>query len=565
MRRALPGLLATILVTLLAAGALGGCGSSSSAGTSADPAAAVPASATLYLGASVRPDGSLKSAALAAGRELLHQPNPYLRLLALLQTPGSPTLSFKRDVEPWLGKQAGIFLTSDASTSAIAPQALLGLLQPGGSGTVAAFPFGSGTAQGAIVLDSSDAAKARSFVNAQAAHAGAHASAYRGVSYQLSAGGVAFAIVKRFAVLGSDAAVHGVIDTTLGGPPLARAAGYSKLGAAAPSGALAHLYSAPSAAATAQRGATDLPRLLAGARELNLSLVPSSTSIALDADVLSSSASGGLLAAGVGGDAPLAQLPGDSWLALGLGDVGASLGEDLSALRALASLAGSSEGESSPGVSLSGLIEGLLRPLAAMAAPSAEAKRDFASWMGAGGIFASGASVFELHGAVVIDSKDPALSRAAVAKLAAKLRAAGDAAAPASVPGTEAAVDAHVRGVPLGLVIADGRDSHGQVKFVLGLGEPSVAAALHPQSTLAGAASETAAAAALGDGLRPNLIVNVPTVLSLLEGVGLTEGKALSGLLPYLRSITTVAGGVHSIGNGVERVRIVVGLRQSEG
>src|SRR5271170_7955128 len=47
-------------VALLAAfaGALAGCGSSSAPGTAADPADAVPASAVLYAGATVRPTGA---------------------------------------------------------------------------------------------------------------------------------------------------------------------------------------------------------------------------------------------------------------------------------------------------------------------------------------------------------------------------------------------------------------------------------------------------------------------------------------------------------------------------
>ena len=192
---------------------------------------------------------------------------------------------------------------------------------------------------------------------------------------------------------------------------------------------------------------------------------------------------------------------------------------------------------------------------------SAQAKRDFTSWMGSGGIFASGASLLELKGAVVITSKNPALSRAAVGKLAAQLRAAGSSVAPVSIAGTDAAVGARLTGLPLELIIADGRSSAGQTKFVLGLGEASVAAALNPSSTLSGAASARAAATALGEGIQPNLVVDFPTVLSLLEGVGLTEGPTLSKVAPFLRSLSTLAGGAHTLAGGVERVRVVAGLR----
>jgi hypothetical protein len=556
-----------------------GCGSSHSTGTSADPAGAIPASAALFAGATVRPDGAQKAAALAAGKALTGQADPYLRLVQVLQAPGSPALSFKRDLAPWLGPRAGIFLSSLGSSSQ-----LLSLLQQslsGGSSSSAAFPFaagggsageGAGTAgaaaaQGAIVLDTSDAAKARSFLEGEARHAGAHTVAYRGISYQASAGGAAFGLVDRFAVIGSESGMRSVIDTTLGGPSLAGASGYAKLLAAAPSAALAHVYSNGASSGSAQQGASGLLALLAGPREANISLVPAAGSLTVDADTLAGSAAGGLLSSGSEGAQALGELPGESWLAVGLGQVGASLGEDVRGLRELASL-GSSGPEaptSSVGLNVKGLLEGLLTPLSELGAPGAQARRDFASWMGSAGIFASGASLLELKAAVVIASKNPALSRAAVAKLAAQLRKAGGSVTPVSIAGADAAVGARLSGLPVELDIADGRDASGQTKFVLGIGQASVADALNPPSTLSGAAPYTAATSALGEGIKPSLTLDFPTLLSLIEGVGLIEDPTISKFVPYLRNVTTLAGGGHSLGGGVERFRLVLGLRQASG
>jgi uncharacterized protein DUF3352 len=571
-----PHIAGAVLLVAIAA-AMAGCGSSHGSGTSADPAGAVPASAPLYAGATVRPGGSEKAAALAAGRSLTHQSDPYLRLVQLLQTPGSPALSFKRDVAGWLGPQAGIFLSSLSSSSRSESAVLLSLLQQGllgGSSTAGGFPFGAGGAQGAIVLDTSDVAKARSFLDSQAAHAGARARSYRGVSYKATATGVAFGVVSRFAVIGSESGLRGVVDTTLGAAPLARASGYAKLLSGAPSSAIAHLYSNP---ATAVRGAppgrAGLMQLLAGAREANISLVPSSSSVAIDADLLASAqtsnqppaGAGGLLASGADGAQALSELPADSWLAFGLGHVGATLAEDVQGLKVLVSLgstlAGSGEASAAAPLNLGSLFEALLTPLGVLAGNSAEARRDFASWMGSGGIFASGASLLELKGAVVITSTNPALSRAAVPKLAAQLRKAGGSVQPVSIAGTDAAVGVRLKGLPLMLDIANGRDSSGKTKFVLGLGEASVTTALSPPGTLSGAPSAKAAEAALGEGIRPNLLIDFPTLLSLLEGVGLTEDPTLSKAVPYLKSLTALAGGTRGLGGGVERVRVTVGLR----
>jgi hypothetical protein len=560
-RRRLRLTCAALVVSIGAA--LAGCGSSNPGGTSADPADAVPASAALYAGASVRPTGAEKTDALAAGKALTHQADPYLRLLGALQTPGSAQLSFARDVAPWLGSQAGVFLTSLASSSTLPSQLAQGLL--GGSSS-SQFAFGSSGAQGAIVMDTSDSAKASSFLSTQAAKAGAHATSFHGVSYEVNSGGIAFGLIDRFAVIGSESGLHGVIEATHGAGSLVHSSGYAKLLAAAPPDALAHIYANPAGASTSEEGLAGLLRGLAGTHEANVSLVPSATSLSLDADTLASggaSEAGGLLAADPESAQALGELPGEAWLAIGLGHVGATLAQDTQELEGLTSLGttlGGGTPESTAGLSISGLVDGLMTPLRVLGASTAQARREFASWMGSAGIFASGANLLELKGAVVISSKRPAASRAAVAELAAQLRKTGASISSASIPGTEAAVGARVSGLPVVLDIADGRDSAGQSKFVLGIGEASVQAALDPPSTLAVAAPRTAAAADLGEGIQPSMIVSFPTFLTLLEGIGLSEDPSIVKFVPYLRSATTLAGGGRELGGGIDRFRLVLGL-----
>ena len=95
------------------AGAMAGCGSSHATGTAADPATAVPASAPLYAGAIVRPEGSLKKAASGAGQGAHRtRPTPTCACCRRCRRPGAPPLDFKRDVAPWLGPSAGVFLSS---------------------------------------------------------------------------------------------------------------------------------------------------------------------------------------------------------------------------------------------------------------------------------------------------------------------------------------------------------------------------------------------------------------------------------------------------------------------
>jgi hypothetical protein len=592
-RAAAPALLGFAAAVL----ALAGCGSSSSSGSSADPASVVPASAPLYLGAVVQPGGSLKSSATAAATTLTHQPDSYARLAAVLQTPGSPPLTYSHDLAPWLGTNAGIFLTSLSTSGAATTQLqqLLGeVLQGGASSTPSAWPFASGV-QGAIVLDTSDSSKAASFISTEAGHAGAHPASYRGVDYQASTGGEAFGIVDRLAVLGTVTGLHGVIDTSLGGPSLVHAADYSKLLSSAPSGALAHVYSNPtvagsgassaagsasSATGAGAQGLGGLIGLLGGARTVNLSLVPSSNSIVLDVDSLTSPESPppgagvpeGLLGSSSEGAQALDELPGESWLAAGLGNAGATFSGDVQALHGLASLIGSlgssssgagaaSEESSASGFDVKGLLEGILAPLSALSAPGAQSRHDFLSWMSSAGLFASGSGIVNLRGGIVLDSTNPSLSKAAVAKLGGALEKSGGSVQSISIPGTDAAISARVNGLPVELDIANGVGAGGKTKFVIGLGEASVQDALKPSSTLLSAASTSTAAGALGEGIRPSAIVEFAPLLSLLEGVGLSEDPSISHVLPYLRSLSTLVGGGKSLGGGIDRFRLVAGLQ----
>ena len=580
---------ALIPILVLATVALAGCGSSSSPGSSTDPADVIPASAPLYLGAVVHPSGTLKTDATTAASTLTHQPDSYARLASVLQVPGSPPLTYSHDIAPWLGPNAGIFLSTlsaSAEASSQLQRLLTQLLQGGSSTTQSAWPFASGV-QGAIVLDTSDAAKAASFISTEAQHAGGHPASYRGISYQATSGGEAFGIVDRLAVLGTVTGLHSVIDTSLGGPSLAHAADYSKLLSSAPSGALAHVYSNPGAAGANASFATGADAqslggvigLLGGDRTLNISVVPSSSSIALDVDSLvsknppTSIGGGGLAASASEGAQALGELPGESWLAAGFGNVGITLTGDVQGLHGLASLVtslGGSSGagattteSSSGGFNIKGVLEGFLAPLSALSAPGAQSQRDFLSWMSSAGIFAGGSGIVNLRGGVVLDSKDPSLSKAAVAKLGAALEKSGGSVQSISIPGTDAAISARVNGLPVELDIANGVGSDGQTKFVIGLGEASVQDALKPSSTLLTAASASTAAGTLGEGIRPSVIVEFAPLLTLLEGVGLAEDPSISHILPYLRSLSTLVGGGKSLGGGIERFRLVAGLQQS--
>lgn len=571
---------AALLALALPASVLGGCGSSPS-GTSASPATVTPASAPLYIDAVVRPEGSLKTNATAAASTLTGRPKPFEGLLKLLQGPTGHPPDYAKEVQPWLGPHAGVFLSAIDLSHAqglLSGEALEKVLSGGLAGVEEALlgegglpvALRSSSAQGALVLDTTDVAKARSFLEAQAHSAGAHSESYRGVTYQVAPDGVAEGIVHRFAVIGSEAGLKGVIDTAAGGPALASAAAYAKLASTASatgaSPALANLYLSPEALTSSATGggreASILPLLegvLGSPGQLYVSLIPTANTVALNFDTLPAnsaasgsggeSATGGSSGAGSNsttGAQVLSGLPGGSWLAIGVGDLGKTLGS-ARGLHTLASLA--------TGVSIGTIsLATLLAPLTSHAL---DIQRDLLSWMGATGVYVSGSSVLNLQAAVVITSKDPARSRAAIAKIARAYREAGGQTAPTTVPGTETALTVKLPNFPLTLTLAE-----GQGKFVAGLGATSVEEALNPQSTLAGTPNYNTAASALGQGIQPSALVEFHTLSGLIESLGLNQTPGFSGFASAIAPLSNLAvGGGRTLSGGVKRARVVIGLQ----
>ena len=182
-----------------------------------------------------------------AGRRakaLTHQADPYLRLLELLRTPGSPPLDYASDVAP-VARPAGRHLRELAERLGRARWRRSSSCCSAARST-AAFPFSAHGAQGAIVLDTTDAGKARSFLESQARLAGAHAG-------QLSRGLLRGERRRHRLRSGRRLCGHRqrsrrctrVIDTTLADPPCSTPASYAKLLAVAPPDTLAHVYSNP--------------------------------------------------------------------------------------------------------------------------------------------------------------------------------------------------------------------------------------------------------------------------------------------------------------------------------
>ena len=102
--RVLPSLVC--LVALLAA-VISGCGTTGN--ENADPAQALPASSVFSVTATIRPEGKQKDALEAAARKVGQVDDPGERVKSYVDDQlKSAKLSYQDDIEPWLGRKAGV-------------------------------------------------------------------------------------------------------------------------------------------------------------------------------------------------------------------------------------------------------------------------------------------------------------------------------------------------------------------------------------------------------------------------------------------------------------------------
>lgn len=571
----------TAFAAIASALGIAACGSSPPSGTEADTASLAPASSMLYVSAAVKPEGSLRQNALTDLRMASHAKQPLAKLLQAVAGAGPlARVDFKREVEPWVGRNAGVFATS-GNALADAAEAIGGALGGGSSpeallrSAAAALLQHNGT-DAALVLDTRDLDQARAFVDKVASHQGARHASYHGVAYEVAPQGAAEAIVGKFAVFGNEAGLKQAIDTHLGRRPSLTSSGtpYVTLAAKGPSQALAGIYlnpvfrpphqatergRAPAAgeigqgerAAGAEAQAASLLQALPGEpMQARVSIVPQHRSFQIDADLLTPSAQAESQALGASSAAAglLEALPEGAWLALGAGEGGAHAARYLSLTGILVSVASKSVLANLGGPALQGLF-------ARLSAHAGALQRIFAGWNGPAAAFAAGSGLLNLQAGLEMQARSAAAAREAVGKLGALLHALGAQVASASVPGAETALSVRVQGLPVVLYLGASSE-----RLVIGLGPQSITGALSPTGRLSSSSTYSAASSALG-GAKPSAIFNVPSALALIEGLGLSESPSVAPTLADLSRFGTIAGDVQGHGGGVVRVRLIVPLQ----
>lgn len=527
-----------LLPLALVAAVVAGCGggSSASSGSGADPAAVAPATAPLYLEAAVRPQGDVKDGAQSALRKILGTDDPGAKLIALFDDAAKDDgVSYERDVKPWLGQRVGGFVSS----------------------------FGSGRGDGlagTAIVDVTDPGKAReALVKALARHDGKPVrltgQSYKGVGIQVASGDrTALAVLDDYALVGTLAGVKQAVDVAKGARPLTDVADFTRArGTARAADSLGFAYAqpqelldaisamGPASGGTKHRQALGVLRqLLAQAgRGVAVSLQAAADSVRVRSTSLGAPAQPGA-AGGQAADA-LAGLPADAWLAVGFGDVGASLN------RALAQF---------DGLSAAGGAPALGRALRLFGARTGiDLKRDLLSWMGSGALYARGRSLLDLGAAITFTSKDPARSRRAVGLIGRALARAGMGVSRTTVPGYDQAIAVRAAGLPVPVLIA----ANGR-RFSAGVNPQALRDVLSPAQKLADSPQYAAAQKSLGAGMRPVLIVDTPTVVSLAETFGAASTDEWSKVRRYLDAFGPLTAGSSRTGDAAQAA-LAVALR----
>ncbi len=511
-----PRRLAILAATALAIPAAG-CGSSSdraSGGGANDPAKAIPAAAPFYLEATIRPTGKQRTDLEAALRKILRTNDPGAKITALIDKSSKTGQTYEKDVKPWLGDKAAIAVTG----------------------------FSGGSADWAVVVNSTDDGKARKALENEPGY-GTKRS-FEGTDYRYSTKEkTAQGVLEHYAVAGSEAGFRQVAHLLgKGGESLASNVDLQdarkKVGGR-PGFMFVDLQALLRSAA-GSAGSSLSPAELSAINGVFKRFRAFGVGIGADAQAIRMSVAtlgeGSAAGNGPGSALPLEQAPGGSWLAFTQSDIGKSISGVLDSLKDVNS--GSGGGTVSDAITQFETATGL------------KVKEDLLSWMGDAGLFVEGDSLPALGGALVIQSTDPAKTRAAITKLKGLLRQFNQHVGPAPA-GTSDGFS-----IPLGSSLPPAQIGLAGSRFVIAVGKKALRDAIHPASTLGSSATFQGAKGLLGASAKPSFYLDFRTVTRFIS-LAAHNSASFAKAKPYLDAFTAVIGG----GSGDRTAEIAIGLK----
>jgi Protein of unknown function (DUF3352) len=493
-------LLLLIAVLLVPAALAAGCGDNDEAASGASEL--VPAGSVIYGEANLEPKGDQKQAIDSIMSKFPGGGESGDKLKDLIEKglrESDAPISFKKDIEPWLGDEAAFFV--------------------GGIGQ-----SGDAKASAALVA-TTDEDKARDSLE-KSAEGKITKHDYKDVEYLTDSTGDAGGVFDGFLVLGTEDGVKAAIDTSKDGPTLSDDEDYKKALEDAASDRLGFFY-------------VNSPELVNAMREVGQPLPDSFRKLFKEpvAATVDADGDGVVLEADVPaelartfafiGEASdvVGDVPGDSWLAMGQKDLGKLL--DYSA-DAFAGVAGGRDA-----------IDGQFK-----AATGLDLQQDVLSWMGDFGIFLRGTSLPSLDGALVVQTSDEAASArflSAVERLARTQ--------------TEGGTDIERRSGGFTVRIADfPKPIHAFVqdgKVVVAYGDAAAKDAVDPADRLSDSEDFTAAQESLGD-YDVSSYVLVKPILDLIDSTSAADDADWQDAKPYLEPLSALVAGTSGSGDDLK-------------
>ncbi|MET0614255.1 MAG: DUF3352 domain-containing protein [Thermoleophilaceae bacterium] len=499
-------LLLTIAVLVMPVSLAAGCGNIDKAASG--PSELVPAGAVIYGEANLRPEGDQKQAIDSILSKFPGGGQAGDKLKDLIEKglrESDAPISFKEDIEPWLGDEAALFATG------LGPNGQL----EGSAGLIA----------------TTDEGKARDALE-KSAEGKTQKHSYNDVDYLTDDSGQAGAVFDGFLVLGTEAGVKAAIDASKDGPTLSDDDAYNKATENAASDRLALFYvNSPEFLTAARQSGAPLPDSFKKffQQPVVATVDADDDGVLVEANVPPELARS-FAFFGEGSDL-LVDLPADSWVALGQKDLGKLIEFYVDAY---AGVAGGRDA-----------IEGQFR-----AATGLDLQQDVLSWMGDFGIFVSGTSPASLDGALVVQTSDEAASVRFLAALAriAKTQAdnPGDRVVPLTAPGGGKGFTLVSPDIPKPIhsFVQDG-------KLVFAYGDAAAKDAVNPAHKLGDSPDFNSVKDSLGD-YDVSMYVLVKPILDLVESTSAGSDANWQKAKPYLEPLNALVAGTSGSGDDVK-------------
>jgi hypothetical protein len=487
---------------------LAGCGGGGGGGSvDVGPAAAVPANTPIYLDATVKPTGTAKTNAEAALKTILHTNDPAAKIISQIDQQKTATgqpVNYQTDIAPWLGQKAAVFFTALGANS-----------------------------QGASVVETTNPSAALAFAQKANGTSG-QPKTVDGVSVQTAQDGTtAYATEGNFLFVGDAAGVQAAIQADKG-DSLGDDSDFKDSIGGLPSDRLGTIYTVPktfidalgsqfnasSKAAIEKSAGDNLDQPVAGA------LTASANSVELDA-------TGGSNGVDTPESSLIGDVPGQSWLALGIGDLGDNLKKSIDQLKQQVPNFATVQQqiEQTTGSSLEQLTGAL----------------------GDAVVYVQGTTRSTLTGALIVQSKDTALTGRLLNQLQGLLQLGGKI-KPLQLSGGGTGFQMSDASISQPIEIAEQGD-----KIVIGYGAGSAEASLTPAQTLSDSPTFSAAHGQISS-LGTDLFVSLQPIFALAESSGAKSDPRYVQAKPYLDALNYVVTGSGSSGDKAE-FKAVLGLK----